>query len=242
MDEDSKKLLVVNTPKGLFQYTRLPYGVSIAPAIFQSVMDRILYGLPVACYLDDIHIATKTKEEHDKLLEQTLERLAKAGVRLRQEKCEFYATELQYLGHRINSTGMHPTEEKVQAIKDAPIPENASQLRAILGLVNYYSKFIPQAADRLAPLYKLLEKNNTWKWSEECNDAFQECKSLLTSEAVLVHYDVTRQLKLSCDASQYGLGAVLSHVFNGEERPIAFASHTLNKAERNYGQIKRPWH
>jgi len=242
LDEDSKKLLVVNTPKGLFQYTRLPYGVSTALAIFQSVMDHILYRLPVACYLDDILIATKTKEEHDKLLEQTLERLAKAGVRLRQEKCEFYATELQYLGHRINSTGMHPTEEKVQAIKDAPIPENASQLRAILGLVNYYSKFIPQAADRLAPLYKLLEKNNTWKWSEECNDAFQECKSLLTSEAVLVHYDVTRQLKLSCDASQYGLGVVLSHVFNGEEWPIAFASRTLNKAERNYGQIKRPWH
>ena len=118
LDEDSKKLLVVNTPRGLFQYTRLPYGVSTAPAIFQSVMDRILQGLPVACYLDDLLIATKT-EEHDQLLEQTLERLEKAGIRLKQEKCEFYAKELQYLGHRINATGIHPTEEeKIQAHQD----------------------------------------------------------------------------------------------------------------------------
>jgi len=84
-----QKLLVVNTPKGHFQYTRLPYGVSTAPAIFHSVMDHILYGLPVACYLDNILIATKTKEEHDKLLEQTLEKLAKAGVSLRHKKCDF---------------------------------------------------------------------------------------------------------------------------------------------------------
>ena len=117
LDDDSKKLLVVNTPRGLFQYTRLPYGVSTAPAIFQSVMDRILHGLPVACYLDDILIVAKTEEEHDQLLEKTLERLEKAGVRLSQEKCEFRLSELRYLGHRIDATGIHSTSEKVQAIK-----------------------------------------------------------------------------------------------------------------------------
>ena len=142
LDEDSKRLLVVNTPRRLFRYTRLPYGVSTAPAIFQSVMDRILQGLPVACYLDDILIATKTKEEHDQLLEQTLGRLEHAGIKLRQQKCKFYAQQLCYLGHRIDAKGNHPTEDKVQAIKDAPIPENVSQLRAFLGLMNYYSKFI----------------------------------------------------------------------------------------------------
>ena len=239
LDEDSKKLLVVNTPRGLFQYTRLPYGVSTAPVIFQSVMDRILQGLPVACYLDNLLIATKTEEEHDQLLEQILERLEKAEIRLKQEKCEFYAKELQYLGHRINATGIHPTEEKIQAIQDAPRPENVSQLRAFLGLMNYYSKFIPQAAARLSPLYKLLEKKSTWHWTDECNNVFQECKSLLTSDAVLVHYDTEKQLRFSCDASQYGVGAVLSHTVNGEERPIAFASRTLSKAERNYGQVEK---
>ena len=105
--------------------------------------------------------------------------------------------------------------------------------------MNYYRKFIPQAASRLAPLYKLLEKNSTWQWTVECNNVFQECKSLLTSDAVLAHYETKKQLKLSCDASQYGLGAVLSHVLKGEEHPIAFASRTLSKAERNYGQVEK---
>ena len=169
LDDDSKKLLVVNMPRGFFQYTRLPYGISTAPAIFQSVMDRILQGLPVACYLDDILIVAKTEEEHDQLLERTLERLEKAGERLRQEKCEFRLPELKYLGHRIDATGIHPTSEKVQAIKEAPVPQNVSQLRAFLGLVNYYTKFIPQAASLLTPLYKLLEKNCHWQWTDECN-------------------------------------------------------------------------
>ena len=105
--------------------------------------------------------------------------------------------------------------------------------------MNYYSKFIPQAAAWLSPLYKLLEKKSTWQWTDECNNVFQECKSLLTSDAVLVHYDIKKQLRLSCDASQYGVGAVLSHTVNGEERPIAFASRTLSKAERNYGHIEK---
>lgn len=202
LDDDSKKLLVVNTPRGLYQYTRLPYGVSTAPAIFQSVMDRILQGLPVARYLDDILITTKSEEEHNHLLEKTLERLKNAGVRLRQEKCEFCLPELKYLGHRIDSTGIHPASEKVQAIKEALPPQNISQLRAFLGLVNYYTKFIPQAASLLTSLYKLLGKNFKWQWTNECSRVFNICKSLLTSNAVLVHYDATRQLKISCDASQ----------------------------------------
>ena len=94
-------------------------------------------------------------------MEQTLERLESAGIKLRREKCEFYMEELQYHGHRTNSTGIHPTEEKVQAINQAPRPENVSQLHSFLGLMNYYSKFIPQAASQLAPLYKLLQKKST---------------------------------------------------------------------------------
>ena len=89
VDDDSKSLLVINTPKGLFQYNRLPYGVSVAPAIFQSVMDRVLQGLPVACYLDDILIAAPTESEHNLILEQVLKRLQESGIRLCEEKCKF---------------------------------------------------------------------------------------------------------------------------------------------------------
>ena len=224
-DEDSKNLLVVNKPKGL----------TINSFSNPSVSNG--QGLPVD-YLDDILIATKTEEEHNQLLEQTLERLEKAGIRLKQEKCEFHAKELQYLSHCISATGIHPTEEKVQAIKEH-LTRKCKLTLCIFGANEFYSKFILRAASRLAPLYKLLQKNCTWPWTEECTNVFQECKSLLTSDVVLAHYDAKKQLKLSCDASQYGLGANLPHVTNGKVRPIAFSSQTLSKAKRNYGQVEK---
>ena len=120
LDEDSKKVLEVNTPRGLFRYIRLPYRVPTTPTILQSRMDWILQGLPVVCYLDDTLVAAKTEEEYDKLLEQTLERLENAGIKLRWEICEFYTEELQYLGHCINFTGIHPTEEKCRPSNKHP--------------------------------------------------------------------------------------------------------------------------
>ena len=239
LDEESKKLLVVNTPLGLFQYTRLPYGVSTAPAIFQSVMDRILQGLPVACYLDDILVAGKSKQEHDQRLEQVLQRLLQSGIHLQKEKCSFCQKQVEYLGHCIDTTGIHPRDKKLQAIQAAPVPTDASQLRAFIGLMNYYGKFIPHISTHLAPLYSLLEKEHSWSWTEDCEASFRKCKTLLTSDTVLVHYDSKLPIKLACDASSYGVGAVLSHVFKEGERPIVFASRTLTKAERNYGQIEK---
>ena len=224
VDEDSKGLLVINTPKGLFRYNRLPYGVSVAPAIFQSVMDRVLQGLPVACYLDDILIAAPTEQEHNSILDKVISRLQESGIHLREKKCEISKGQVEYLGHMIDAT---------------PTPQNITQLRAFVGLLNYYSKFIPQVATHVAPLYKLLEKDMKWGWNEECETAFKTCKDLLTSEAVLVHYDARKPIKLACDASSYGLGAVLSHVSKDGEHPIAFVSRSLSKAERNYSQIEK---
>ena len=237
--EDSKPLLVINTPKGLFQYTRLPYGVSVAPAIFQAVMDCVLQGLPVACYLDDILIAAPTESEHNLILEQVLQRLQESGIHLCEEKCMFGQQQVEYLGHCIDAMGIHPTKNKVRAISEAPTPANITQLRAFAGLMNYYAKFIPQVAAHMAPLYKLFQKEQKWVWTEECDSAFQTCKEMLTSEAVLVHYDNNRPIKLACDASSYSLGAVLSHVFEDGEHPVAFASRTLTKAETNYSQIEK---
>ena len=124
----------------------------------------------------------------------------------------FFQTQVEYLGHCIDATGIHPTEKKIKAVKAAPMPTDASQLRAFIGLMNYYGKFIPHIATHLAPLYKLLEKDQKWVWSEECESTFRKCQSLLTSDDVLVHYDSEQPLKLACDASSYGLGVVLSHV------------------------------
>ena len=147
---------------------------------------------------------------------------------------------MQYPGYRIDSRGVHTTEQKVQTLVDTPAPKNVTQLRSFLGMLNFYAKFIPNFATLLHPLYALLHTGHTWKWSQECSDALQEAKVLLTKAPVLVHYDPDRPIILATDASAYGIGAVLSHRNpDGSEQPIAFASRTLSQSERNYSQLDK---
>ena len=128
---------------------------------------------------------------------------------------------------------MHPTEKKIQAIKDAPRPTNVTELRAFLGMINYYGKFMPKLSTQLSPLYKLLCKESKWVWTSEQNHAFVVAKGALQANSLLVHYDSSKPLVVACDASQYGLGAVLPHVMeDGSERPVAYASRTLSSAEK----------
>ena len=147
---------------------------------------------------------------------------------------------VEYLGHAIAADGLYPTKEKTRAIVEAPTPQDISQLRSFLGMINYYSKFLPNLSSTLAPLYRLLEKKTGWSWGEKQEAAFQTAKKQLTSTRLLVHYDPRRPLVLSCDASPYGVGAVLSHrMDDGSEQPIAFASRSLAPAERKYAQLEK---
>ena len=128
---------------------------------------------------------------------------------------------------------------KVKAVVEAPEPRDVSQLRAFLGLVNYYNRFLPNLSTLLAPLHQLLNKHAKWNWSFQCAQAFRDIKRLITSDMVLVHFNPDLPLTLSCDASAYGLGAVLSHVLPGGERPVAFGSRTLSNSEQKYSQIEK---
>ena len=163
LDEASRDLTVINTHRGLYRYNRLPFGVSSAPAIFQRIMEGILQGIPnVAVYIDDILVTGKTDEEH---LEsghtgQSPHRLQER--RLKKRKCELMRPSVEYLGHIISAEGLRPTQEKVRTINDAPAPQNVTQLRSYLGLVNFYSKFLPNLSTLLAPLYHLLQKEVKW--------------------------------------------------------------------------------
>ena len=150
------------------------------------------------------------------------------------------APEVTYLGFRINQEGISPVDEKIKPILEALVPQNVTQLKSFLGMLNCYHRHIPNMADILEPLHWLLWKNCTWNWSERQEKAFKKAKELLTSLTLLVHYDPNKQILLSCDASPYGLGAVLAHCMpDGSQRPIAYASHTLSSAERNYSQIEK---
>ncbi len=241
LEEESKNLVFINTHKGLFCYTRMPYGVSSAPGIFQRFIESVLQGIPkLTVYIDDILITGSTEEEHLQNLSEVLTKLEKAGLKLNQNKCKYLAPSVTYLGHRIDQFGLHPIAEKVVAIQEAPEPRNVSELKAYLGLITYYSKFLPNMATVLALLYNLLHKNVNWRWSANENNAFLASKKLLTSSDLLVHFNPDLDILLMCDASSYGIGAVLAHRMpDGSERPIGYVSRSLTKSQCNYSQIEK---
>ena len=240
LDEGSKDYTVINTHKGLFRYNRLPYGISSAPGIFQRTIESLLQGIPqVVVRIDDILVTGKTRNKHLEHLKEVLVRLDKAGIRLKLKKCVFLQNQVIYLGHRINKDGIQPIEGKVRAIQEAPAPTNVKELQAFLGMLNYYACYLPNLSTVLAPLHELLAKDCKWTWGKRQVEAFNRAKGMLNSADLLVHYDPSKELVLSCDASRYGLGAVLSHIVDGKERLISYASRTLSPAERNYAQLDK---
>ena len=147
---------------------------------------------------------------------------------------------VSYLGHIIDSQGLHPTQDKVDTIQEAPSPKNLTQLKAYLGLLIYYRRFLPNISKHLFSLYRLLQKNTQWIWSKEEELTFQESKKLLTSSNLLVHFNPSLPLILSCDTSMYVIGAVLAHHMSvGSEKPIGYVSWTLTQAEKHYSQLKK---
>ena len=204
-------------------------------------METLLQGCRgVSVYLDDILISGATAEEHLQNLHKVLATLATAGIKLNRDKCAFHLPKVEYLGHEIDDQGLHPTEEKVKAIKEAPRPRNVSEFWAFLGIINYYTKFLPNLSTQLSPLHELLKKRARWRWGERQDHTFQAAKHALQANSLLVHYDGNKPLVLACDASPQGLGAVLSHRMpDGTERPVAYASRTLSQAEKNYSQVEK---
>eukprot|EP00731_Ephydatia_muelleri_P024869 Em0016g1140a len=173
--------------------------------------------------------------------ENAVPRFCKARhIHLNKDKCFFLQESVVYLGYKIDKNGIHPLAEKVEAVKNAPEPKNITELKSYLGLLTYYSRFLPHMATMLAQLYRLLQAKIPWNWTQKEKMAFENSKNLLLSAKVLVHFDPNKELILACDASSYGVGAVLSHkMSDGTERPIAFASRTLSSAEKNYSQLEK---
>ena len=225
----------------MFQYLRVPYGPATIPGWFQREMELLASGLEgVVVFYDDIRVSGRTQAEHDERLKLLLNRIKDAGLTLELKKCEFNRSQMSFLGYDIDSNGIHVSEEKVAAISKIDRPDNVKKLQSFLGMLNQYSKFIEGYASIMNVLFKLLRKDVKWTWTSDCEKAFNTAKERLKSKSVLMCYDPQLPLKLSCDASPVGIGSVISHVLPDKtERPIAYASHVLNQAERNYSQIDK---
>ena len=241
IDEDSQKLVVINTHKGLFKYKRLPFGVAPATAILQKRMEALLAGIPnTAVRVDDIIVSGRDRKAHEANLRSVLDRFQEAGLTLNPAKCKLFQSSVTYLSHVIDKNGIRPSEGNTKFILEAPEPKNLSELESFIGMVTYYADYIPNRATIMEPLNQLRRKGQPLVWSSECKQAYQKLKEIINSSNVRVHCDPKLPLILQCDASPYGLGAVLSHQYaNGKERPILFASRSLTPAERNYSQIDR---
>lgn len=241
LTDSSQNLTTINTPKGLFKYTRLVYGLANAPAIFQRTMEALLAGIDgVSCWLDDVCCTAPTRELHMSRLMEVLRRLQDAGLRLQRDKCFFFQPNVTYLGYVIDKNGLRTCPNKVSAVINAPTPTNVSELKRLLGIVNYYRNFIPNASSLMHPLHNLLRAGAQWRWTEREREALEAVKRELASERVLTHFDADAPLALSVDAGPGGLGAVLAHVdAAGRERPIAFGSRSLLASEKNYSQIQK---
>jgi hypothetical protein len=191
-------------------------------------------------FYDDILISGTNKDEHDRRLVAVLDRLRECGITVKKEKCELFKTSLVYLGYELNRNGIKIPDSKIRAIKEAAVPKNRTELRSFLGFVNFYSKFIEHMSSIVHPLYQLLQNNVEFRWQKKHNQAFELLKSKITSSEVLEPFNPELQLILTCDASPYGIGAVLTHQLeNNVEKPIAFASRTLKESEKNYSQLDK---
>lgn len=240
VNEESSKIQTITTHRGSYTMNRLSFGIKTAPAEFNRILSQILKGLPkTEAYFDDLIVHGTTKEECLHNLRLCLRRLSEFDLHLNKSKCVFLETTIDYLGHVIQFNKICKSPEKVRAVSEMSQPTNVDELRRFLGLITYYSKFIPDFSTISYPLRCLLQKGKRYVWTRECEAAFIKLKIELCSDRVLIPFDPNLPLILTSDASPTGVAAVLSHMINGEEKPIAYASRSLTSSERNYSQLDR---
>ena len=231
----------VTTPFGLYEFMHMPFGLRNAAQSFQHFIDQVLHGLDYSyAYIDDVLIASSTPEEHEQHLRSVLKRFSDYGVIINPAKCQFGASQLQFLGHIVDCHGIHPLEEKVRTLQIFPRSSTRRKLREFLGLVNFYHRFLPGCARILHPLNELLSNTNEeLHWDDDAIAAFSEIKDTLAQAALLTHPKPGAPLCLVTDASDKAVGAILQQRLDGIWQPISFFSKKLKPAETRYSAFDR---
>ena len=230
------------TRRGCFRYKVMPFGLTCAPSVFQRLMDLVLCGLTYeTClvYVDDIIVFSRDFDSHVEHLREIFDRLKKADLKLHIKKCCLFQQRVSFLGHILTESGIEVQPDKVEAVQNWPTPRNLTELRSFVGLCSYYRRFIAGFADIAAPLHDLTKKHASFRWGPEQDRAFNELKQRLISAPILGMPRDEGTYYLDTDASNLGLGAVLSQEQDGHEVVLAYASRTLTRAEKNYDVTRR---
>ena len=249
--KEAKPKTAFSTPWGHFQYKRLPFGLSNGPATYARLVQMVLQGLPrnrVVPYLDDVICHTTTLTDHLKSLAEIFQAYRAAGLKLQPKKCHFFKDRITYLGHTVSQKGIEPSPEHVEVVKSWPLPTTRTQVRAFLGKVGYYRRFIKDFAARARPLMDKLSQEegvgdkDELKIDEPFRQSFQSLKQELLSFPILAYPDFKSNemfiLDTDWSASNCAIGAVLSQKQEGKERVIAYAAKRLNSTQQNYAPTK----
>ena len=231
-EEDIPKT-AFTTRYGLFECTVMSFGLTNAPAFFMNLMNKVFMEFLdkfVVVFIDDILIYSKSEEEHEQHLRLVLEKLKEHQLYAKFSKCDFWLSEVKFLGHVISAQGVAVDPSNVESVTKWTPPKTVSQIRSFLGLAGYYRRFIENFSKIARPMTQLLKKDEKFKWSAECNQSFEELKKKLVSAPVLILPDQTKDFQVYCDASRQGLGCVLMQ----EGRVVAYASRQLRPHETNY--------
>lgn len=237
----SRAIATFSTPWGNYRPKRLIFGAKASQDSFDDVMQRIFGDIPRCLnQRDDILIGGRNEEEHDKTLEQVLQRASDYGITFNKEKCILNTETLEFYGYRFTTEGLKPTEEKVKAVKESKRPESKTEVRSFLGMIGYLSKFIPMFSSLTAPLRKLTHKETKFKWGKEEQHAFEELKNSITSDKTMMFFNPTLPIVVRTEASfNEGLAAGLFHKTNQGIQPVHYISRSLSDAEKKYSQTEK---
>lgn len=240
-EEDRHKTAFISK-YGLFEYSVLPFGVCNGPSTFQRCVELIFRGLQweiLLVYLDDIIVMGQNFEDHMRHLDTVFGKLFSHKLKMKPSKCELFQPEVLFLGHIVGQNGLRPNPKTIEAVLSWKEPGNVREIRQYLGLCSYYRQYIEGFSHIAAPLTKLTKKNAKYVWSNDCQVAFDTLKQKLCSAPILAYPKPGLKYILDCDASDVGIGGVLSQVQNGKERVIAYASKRLTPQQEKYSVTRR---